>query len=410
MKKVNWQVLLPQNLSEDCFWTNQNDNDDLNMAKKDIFGELTKHFSLPNEGKSSVTKSQISLQVLDINSAQNLLICLRALFKKLSHQQIKKHILHCDTTVLNLTIIDTLVKFLPQPSKMKKLHEMNKNGVELSDVEKFVASLGDVERIVPRLNCIKFKLNFNDIVKGLEPDLKSGTAACEEITSSNKFGKILSLILSIGNFMNSGSKIGEATGFELAVLTEMNKIKSSNKNQSLLHFLVETIQKKFPDLLNFVDDLVHLDEAACLRFEHIKKTIGEIATSSENLQKELKYTNVSKLSEDKFVDEMSPFALQAHDQVEVLTKMMNKLQNNYIKLGKYFAFEVNKYSMEECFSNIKIFKDQFVKAHEEIVGINQAKENIRQTENCQPVDQKQKNPAFADMGMSIKFPIIKILF
>lgn len=100
---------------------------------------------------------------------------------------------------------------------------MNNENVELADVEKFVATIGDIERLVPRLNCFNFKLGFNELIENLEPDLKAGTAACEEITSSKKFGKILSLILSIGNFMNCGN--GEATGFELAILTKLQDIK-----------------------------------------------------------------------------------------------------------------------------------------------------------------------------------------
>lgn len=52
-------------------------------------------------------------------------------------------------------------------------------------------------------------------------DIVAGTAACEEVKASKKFAQILELILLVGNYMNSGSKNGQAFGFEINFLPKV---------------------------------------------------------------------------------------------------------------------------------------------------------------------------------------------
>lgn len=275
---------------------------------------------------------------------------------------------------------------------MKKLHQMN-NQVELADVEKFVAILEDIERLVPRLNCINFKLGFNELVENLKPNLEAGREACGEITASSKFREILSLILKIGNMMNSEK--GKTTGFDLAILAELHTVKSSNTKRTLLHFIVETIQQKYPALLNFSNELPHVEAAARLNTSYIEETIQTITTSSENLQNELKFVDAfqNKSLEDKFVDVMAPFSLECHDQVEVFIKM----KNSYAEVGDYFAFNVSKCPIQECLTVIKVLKDQFAKAFKDIM--NESKANSQLIEKLAPT--------FAETGITMSIKRLK---
>ena len=52
-------------------------------------------------------------------------------------------------------------------------------------------------------------------------DIVAAAAACEEVKSSKKFAQILELILLVGNYMNSGSKNGQAFGFEISFLPKV---------------------------------------------------------------------------------------------------------------------------------------------------------------------------------------------
>jgi len=71
-------------------------------------------------------------------------------------------------------------------------------------------------------------LRYEELVQDVKPDIVAATAACEEVKSSKKFARILELILLLGNYMNSGSKNGQAFGFEISFLTKVRFMISEN--------------------------------------------------------------------------------------------------------------------------------------------------------------------------------------
>lgn len=364
MKKINWQKLTANALSKDCFWAKIKNCE---LYSEDIFDGLDDQFSLPSRKvvDNSTAKPKINLRVLDVNKAQNLLISLRSLFKNASHEEIKQHILRCDTDILTSTFVEGLIKCLPEPHRMEQLREMNNAGVELLDVEKFISSLGDIKRLIPRLHSINFKLNYNDMVEFIESNISVGISACEEVVSSKKFDQILELILAIGNRLNFGTASGAAVGFELTVLAKLNDVKGNVENLTLMHFLVQTIEKKFPKLLDFDEEILHVDEAACLNVGAIEENLGKIATSSESLQKALNDANV--FHDNIFIEMMTPFSLENCQKVDVLREQMNRMQDCYRKVGEYYAFDICKCSMKEFFSAIKSFKNSFTKARTQTI-------------------------------------------
>lgn len=94
MKKINWTVITPLQLPKNCLWAKENDE----TPSEDLFVELAENFSskpAKKIGKLFNSKSDISLRVIDVKSAQNLLILLRVQFKNLSYEQIGKYILDC---------------------------------------------------------------------------------------------------------------------------------------------------------------------------------------------------------------------------------------------------------------------------------------------------------------------------
>lgn len=44
----------------------------------------------------------------------------------------------------------------------------------------------------------------------------------------------------------------------------------------------------------------------------------------------------------------------------MLNTMYKQLDGQYKAIGKFYAFDVNKYSMEEFFGDVKVFKDGFI--------------------------------------------------
>ncbi|KAI7687236.1 hypothetical protein SSS_06482 [Sarcoptes scabiei] len=91
--------------------------------------------------------------------------------------------------------------------------------------------LGSIKGLVNRLKSILFKLKFTETSHETKRDIVSLTSACEEIRKSEKFAQVIKLVLSIGNYMNAGSRNARAIGFEISFLPKLMSTKTVDNNQ-----------------------------------------------------------------------------------------------------------------------------------------------------------------------------------
>lgn len=73
---------------------------------------------------------------------------------------------------------------------------------------------------------------------------------------------------------------------------------------TLLHYLVETIESKFPELLTFNEDLAHVDKAARVSVETIQKTLRQMDASIRNLENDLNNNKQPQGDDDTFTEVM----------------------------------------------------------------------------------------------------------
>lgn len=365
MKKLNWKIILPHQLSKDSVWIKCDQNQPLS---DEICAKLSKNFATkPAKKIISATKSNISVQVIDMKNAQNILILLRTQFKRLSYEEIKKFILRCDTTMLGLDFINGLIKSLPE-AHQTQLRKLKSDGVQLIDVEEFLGSLCDINRLLPRFQCMKFKMCFDDLVPKLESDIKAIMVCCKEVVACQKLHKILHLILSIGNYMNSGSSIGQATAFELSILANLNDVKGTDNQRTLLHSIIEVIEETQPDLLNFVDELIHLHEATHVNTGEVDEAIKEMDGMLDFIRIELESAKeTDHAPDDAFLDVMSTFALRSQEKLRELINMNKNMQICCIQVAEFFAFDLKKYRVNECFKDIERFKVLFAQKSIEMI-------------------------------------------
>lgn len=81
-----------------------------------------------------------------------------------------------------------------------------------------------MKRLKPRLTSILFRLQFEEQVNNVKPDVVAVTAACEELRKSESFAKLLEMTLLLGNFMNAGSRNAKAFGFSISYLCKVISI------------------------------------------------------------------------------------------------------------------------------------------------------------------------------------------
>nr|XP_022909899.1 protein diaphanous isoform X2 [Onthophagus taurus]XP_022909900.1 protein diaphanous isoform X2 [Onthophagus taurus] len=373
LKRANWKSIVPQKMSEKSFWVKVQEE---NLASNDILQGLQERFSSkPAQKKTTdsvdrstplgTLKKSRELKVLDGKAAQNISILLGGSLKHLSYDAIKKCLLKCDESVLTENVLEGLIQYLPPPDQLQKLQQHKNSIDELTEAEQFCVKMSEVKRLLPRLKSLRFKQQYIEMVNDVKPDIVAATAACDEVKKSKKFAKLLELVLLLGNYMNTGSNNAQAFGFEMSFLTKLKGTKDIQNKNTLLHYIVETVEKNFPDILNFYEEMSHVDRASRVSLDTIQKTLKQMDSQIRNLEMDISNNKVAQDEDDRFIEVMEVFCRESRDQCDILMKMFKKVESLNDDLAEYYSFDKQKYTLEEFFGDIKTFKDDFIHAYKD---------------------------------------------
>uniref|UniRef100_A0AAY5EMC9 Diaphanous-related formin 3 n=1 Tax=Electrophorus electricus TaxID=8005 RepID=A0AAY5EMC9_ELEEL len=258
MKRLNWAKICPQEMSESCFWVHANEG---SYEDEDVLCRLAFVFgSQRHDEKRSVKKRIKELKLLDQKMAQNLSIFLGSF--RMPYEEIRRIIVEVDEEQLTESMIQSLVKHLPDQKQLNELAKYKNEYASLCEPEQFGVVMSGVKRLRPRLNSILFRLQFEEQASHLRLEMLGVKAACEEVMRSKAFSRLLEIVLLIGNYMNAGSRNAQSYGFDLSSLCKLRDTKSVDQKSTLLHFLAEVCEEKYPDVLKFTDDLQHVDRAS----------------------------------------------------------------------------------------------------------------------------------------------------
>ena len=105
---------------------------------------------------------------------------------------------------------------------------------------------------------------------------------------------------------------------------------------------------------------MHIDKAARVSIESVQKILKQMDNSIKNLETDLKNSSrTNQDPDDGFEEAMGTFSTEARAQYSILNAMGSKMESLYTDLAEYFVFDKQKYTLEEFFGDIKLFKDQF---------------------------------------------------
>ena len=105
---------------------------------------------------------------------------------------------------------------------------------------------------------------------------------------------------------------------------------------------------------------MHIDKAARVSIESVQKILKQMDNSIKNLETDLKNSSrTNQDPDDGFEEAMGTFSTEARAQYSILNAMGSKMESLYTDLAEYFVFDKLKYTLEEFFGDIKLFKDQF---------------------------------------------------
>ncbi|XP_046936481.1 protein diaphanous homolog 3 [Lynx rufus] len=394
MRRLNWLKIRPHEMTENCFWIKANENKYENV---DLLCKLENTFCCQQkerreeedlEEKKAIKKKIKELKFLDSKIAQNLSIFLSSF--RVPYEEIKMMILEVDETQLAESMIQNLIKHLPDQEQLSSLSQFKSDYNNLCEPEQFAVVMSNVKRLRPRLSAILFKLQFEEQVNSIKPDIMAVSTACEQIKKSKSFSKLLELVLLMGNYMNAGSRNAQTFGFNLSSLCKLKDTKSTDQKTTLLHFLVEMCEEKYPDILTFVDDLEHLDKASKVSVETLEKNLKQMGRQLQQLEKDLETFPPPEDLHDKFLTKMSSFVISAKEQYGKLLKLHENMETLYQSVMGYYAIDVKKVSVEDFFNDLNNFRTTFMQARKENVKKREAEEREKRAQIAKELAEKER--------------------
>uniref|UniRef100_A0A2K6FSK6 Protein diaphanous homolog 2 n=1 Tax=Propithecus coquereli TaxID=379532 RepID=A0A2K6FSK6_PROCO len=398
LRRPNWSKFVAEDLSQDCFWTKVKED---RFENNELFAKLTHTFSAQTktskakkdqeggEEKKSVQKKKVKeLKVLDSKTAQNLSIFLGSF--RMAYQEIKNVILEVNEAVLTESMIQNLIKQMPEPEQLKMLSELKDEYDDLAESEQFGVVMGTVPRLRPRLNAILFKLQFSEQVENIKPEIVSVTAACEELRKSESFASLLEITLLVGNYMNAGSRNAGAFGFNISFLCKLRDTKSTDQKMTLLHFLAELCENDYPDVLKFPDELTHVEKASRVSAENLQKNLDQMKKQISDVERDVQNFPAATDEKDKFVEKMTSFVKDAQEQYNKLRMMHSNMETLYKDLGDYFLFDPKKLSVEEFFMDLHNFRNMFLQAVKENQKRRETEEKMRRAKLAKEKAEKER--------------------
>ncbi|XP_045889201.1 protein diaphanous homolog 3-like [Micropterus dolomieu] len=387
---------------------------ELKVLDPKIAQNLSKKEEEDLEDKKSIKKRIKELKVLDPKIAQNLSIFLGSF--RMPYQEIRQMIVEVDEEQLTEPMIQleracslrlkywasvkptvqqvlkqlNLVKHLPEQEQLNALAKYKNEYANLSEPEQFGVVMSSVKRLRPRLSHILFRLQFEEHVNNLRPDILAVNAACDEVRKSRSFGRLLELVLLLGNYMNAGSRNAQSYGFDLSSLCKLKDTKSADQQTTLLHFLAQVCEEEFPDVIKFVEDLEHVDRASRVSAENLEKSLRQMERQLLQLERDLETFSSPDDPNDMFFTKMASFSKVAREQYDKLVTMHSNMETLYQNVLEYFAVDPKKTSVEELFTDLSNFRSMFTLALKENLRRRESEEKQRRARAAKEKAEREK--------------------
>jgi len=380
MKFVEWEKIPKKIAMNSYIWNNKKKNDDdinglISELKQEnsnedeynnkdlesylaedlgVFNELESLFSRvqavstdknSNNAELPEKKPKEEIEIIDNNKARNMMITLSMATKSCSLDELCNSVLTMNESIMTPSKVKQLVQHIPQPEEIKKMKAFKGETDKLRLAEKFILKTMQIPNYEQRMQMWEFKNDFNEVVSDLDKDINTVLNAIQELKDSEHLPKLLELILAIGNFMNGETIKGGAYGFKISSINKLSSIKSNDRKTTLLNYITNVVQNKFPEILNISSELSGINDACRISINVIKEDVTKIRATLKKNTNILNDPNFGKkIKKDGENDENSNSTDATNEKNE--NGETNEENNDFVTKMKAFFEMANKKFIE----------------------------------------------------------------
>ncbi|CAM5151971.1 unnamed protein product [Natator depressus] len=401
MKKLNWQKL-PSNVVRESrsMWASVSSGSDEAIEPDYMSIEQLFCFPQTKPKEKAATPGKVEpkeITFLDSKKSLNLNIFLKQF--KCSNKEVADMIQKGDRTKFDVEVLKQLLKLLPEKHEIENLKTFKEEEAKLASADQFYLLLLRVPSYQLRIECMLSYEETAVMLDMLQPKAEAIRKACEDLLTTHRLPVFCQLILKVGNFLNYGSHTGDADGFKISTLLKLTETKANQTRVTLLHHILEEVEKSHTDLLQLPKDLECVSKAAGINLEIIR------AESSSNLKKLLELERKVLSSKD---DVKAQYETPIQDSINASKKLEEEFEIIEMKKGElanYLCEDANKLSLEDIFSTMKTFRDLFIRALKE--NKDRKEQAVKAEKRKKQLEEEEAKRQKGDNGKIIKKGAVK---
>ncbi|KAG0169559.1 hypothetical protein DFQ28_004162 [Apophysomyces sp. BC1034] len=308
--------------------------------------------------------------ILDQKKAYNINIALLSKLKHVPFPTVAQKILAIDDKLCSENLLTNLQANVPTAEEMGKLSVFVKSASEddlenLSRPDTFCVEMMKIDRYKERVDNMLFRVTFWDKHQQLSQNMSSVLEASIALKESQPFKELLKFILVLGNFMNGTTFQGGAFGIRISSINKLVDTKGTEGNTTLLHFLVDSVESKFPRLHQFLDDLRETGQACRVTLQDMVKDYNELRSGLQKLIQELDNhyeEDYEAPAGDHFAKVMRKFRDEAIGKFEELEVRYTSMDVAYKDVVGYYGENPDQMKPDEFFGIFKTFTSSWERA------------------------------------------------
>ena len=400
MRSLFWSKI-DASLQEKTVWKNLSDEKvqlDLDALELD-FAKVKK--KSPEEELAEKEKEKLkeakptSVGLVDGKVSQNVGIALKKI--KMSNKDLVDAIIKVDEGKLDLPRMELLLKSCPSPEDAALVADWaaSNDPKLLGQVEAFFFEIAPIPDIQQRLECMVFKQKLETTCEILDDRLKVITAACEQVSRSERLAKLLEVVLKLGNYLNGGTTRGGLIGYKLDALVKLATVKSLDNQKTLMNWLVQWCEEKDPSLLEFATDFPDIDEAARCPLTAWQDDFRQLEKKITLVQQQIAARRKQMAKNDRFVEVLGPFKDQADTEAATLRHRFQATEQRFAVLVASFGEDAKTCGVEAFFKDLL---GDFVAAFHKAQSQNQKRRAMEEKAAQKKVAEEKKAALKAQSG------------
>eukprot|EP00939_MAST-03C_sp_MAST-3C-sp1_P003361 g3361.t1 len=260
-----------------------------------------------------------------------------------------------------------LQQLVPTPDTLSRLSSVERS--ELTKMETFILQMCEsVPDLKRRLNALATYWTFDGEAVEHEVKLMRIFEGVKCILQSACLVQILHAVRTVGNYLNSGTKIGSQYAFSIASLTRLSTMKQvAHSNRTMIDFFVEQFEQHSPALLRLPEELNYLTQVGDLTLSDLEKVTSKMQNELRSVQS--LYSSLEGNVEDSingaFCDVFEPWIEDATRSMSNIVAIESELRKALDTLTKRFCPGGSRSDAFKAMFALKSFRSDFLIARQE---------------------------------------------